>query len=166
MKSVMLSIHPFYGYKIAVGEKLVEIRKRKPDLALPFKVYLYCTSVKRLTLVDYVTAFKRTGGAFDNWIGKVFAEFTCNDIIDIDTSVPSDNLKLKMPPFDTSFLTPNQIISYIGYGNTGYGWCISDVKVYDEPMDVTDFSYAGCINKLKRPPQSYCYVNGDEFELH
>lgn len=162
MKAVLLSIQPLYGYKIAIGEKLVEIRKRKPNLEFPFKVYLYCSSINRMPLVEYVAAHKATGGAIDGWLGKVFAEFTCNDIIRIDTTVPSDNLKLKEFPFDTACLSPNQIISYIGYGNTGYGWCVSDVKVYDEPINVTDFAYAGCIDKLKRPPQSYCYVNGKE----
>ena len=34
---------------------------------------------------------------------------------------------------------------------TFYGWHISDLKIYDTPKELSDFG-------LKRPPQSWCYV--------
>ena len=43
MKAVLISIQPKWGELIASGKKTVEIRKTKPKLETPFKVYIYCT---------------------------------------------------------------------------------------------------------------------------
>ena len=42
-KAVMLSIRPKWCEKIASGEKTIEVRKTRPKLDTPFKVYIYCT---------------------------------------------------------------------------------------------------------------------------
>lgn len=56
---------------------------------------------------------------------------------------------------------------------TGYGWHISNLKIYDKPKGLHDFSKPqedchrehqkydclGCWDcMIKRPPQSWCYV--------
>lgn len=46
MKSVMISIQPKWCELIASGKKTVELRKTKPDIDTPFKVYIYCTKPK------------------------------------------------------------------------------------------------------------------------
>lgn len=43
MKSVLISIQPKWCELIASGKKTVEVRKTKPKLETPFKVYIYCT---------------------------------------------------------------------------------------------------------------------------
>ena len=43
MKSVLISIRPEWCEKIASGEKTVEVRKTRPKIEPPFKVYVYCT---------------------------------------------------------------------------------------------------------------------------
>lgn len=43
MKSVLISIQPRWCELIASGKKTIEIRKTKPKLETPFKVYIYCT---------------------------------------------------------------------------------------------------------------------------
>lgn len=43
-KAVMLSIRPKWVEKIANGEKTIEVRKTRPNIATPFKCYIYCTS--------------------------------------------------------------------------------------------------------------------------
>lgn len=43
MKAVLMSIQPKWCGLIANGEKTVEVRKTKPKLETPFKVYIYCT---------------------------------------------------------------------------------------------------------------------------
>lgn len=43
MKAVLISIHPEWCSKIASGEKAIEVRKTRPKLPPPFKVYIYCT---------------------------------------------------------------------------------------------------------------------------
>ena len=46
MKSVLISIQPKWCELIASGKKTVEVRKTKPKLETPFKVYIYCTQGK------------------------------------------------------------------------------------------------------------------------
>ena len=43
MKSVLISIQPKWCELIANGKKTVEVRKTKPKLETPFKVYIYMT---------------------------------------------------------------------------------------------------------------------------
>ena len=43
MRAVLISIQPKWVEKIASGEKTIEVRKTKPKLETPFKVYIYCT---------------------------------------------------------------------------------------------------------------------------
>ena len=42
-KAVMLSIRPKWCKKIVNGEKTIEVRKTRPNIATPFKCYIYCT---------------------------------------------------------------------------------------------------------------------------
>lgn len=43
MKDVLISIKPSWCLYIAIGAKTVELRKNRPRLKTPFKVYIYCT---------------------------------------------------------------------------------------------------------------------------
>lgn len=43
MKDVLISIKPSWCLCIAIGAKTVELRKNRPRLKTPFKVYIYCT---------------------------------------------------------------------------------------------------------------------------
>ena len=47
MKSLLISINPKWCELIASGKKTVEVRKTKPKLETPFKVYIYETKGKR-----------------------------------------------------------------------------------------------------------------------
>ena len=49
------------------------------------------------------------------------------------------------------------LADYIGADKTGYGWRISDFRLYDNPKELDEFqNLAG--KTIKRPPQSWCYV--------
>ena len=43
-KAVLISIRPDWVEKILSGEKTLEVRKTRPKLEAPFKVYIYCTA--------------------------------------------------------------------------------------------------------------------------
>ena len=43
-KAVLISIRPEWVEKILSGEKTLEVRKTRPKLEAPFKVYIYCTA--------------------------------------------------------------------------------------------------------------------------
>lgn len=51
---------------------------------------------------------------------------------------------------ETTCMTPQDFLNY-GKGDVLYGWHISDLKIYDEPKELSEFG-------LKRPPRGWCYV--------
>ncbi|MBQ1776633.1 MAG: hypothetical protein IIZ93_00605 [Acidaminococcaceae bacterium] len=55
-------------------------------------------------------------------------------------------------------VTYGEFIKYKGKG-TVYGWRIADYKLFDKPMEVSDFRFHGCTGRVKKPPQSIVYVN-------
>ncbi len=168
-KSVMLSIRPKWCEKIASGEKTIEVRKTKPKLETPFRGYIYCTLPKYPHEDFIVTDYPRpqfSGG------GKVIGEFTCDRIYELAplNHAPDDVEK-------QACLTREKIVNYLK--GTGYGWHISDLRIYDVPRELSEFRRA-CPNswycescamhwenngtcgneslQIKRAPQSWCYV--------
>lgn len=107
MKSILISINPKWCEKIASGEKTIEVRKTRPKLETPFKVYIYCTKNNRkYALHTYINSgYGRKGfGIIGHWRsgkdvvdvnshlpahrynaylaeGKVIGEFVCDEII-------------------------------------------------------------------------------------
>ena len=77
-KAVLMSIQPKWCALIADGWKTVEIRKNRPKLKTPFKVYIYCTKNK-----------EKCGVAQ----GKVIGEFICS-IIEGYKYILSDYIQL------------------------------------------------------------------------
>lgn len=183
MRAVLLSIKPKYCELIANGKKTIEVRKTKPKIETPFKCYIYCTKQKDLKFwksANYLYCDDRSHNAFDKCMnGKVIGEFVCSSIVPllIKYSDPNDPLSLREFPY--TGLTDRQIIEYLGNGKRGYGWFISNLIVYDEPKEISEFKkycdnncYKQCPHylgkdygceglPLKRPPQSWCYVEGD-----
>ena len=191
----MLSIRPKWCEKIVNGEKTIEVRKTKPRLDTPFKCYIYCTRDKHLAFMQNQTGINLiacmnaetaipVGGFLGN--GKVVGEFTCDQIIDawwdyvpdaITREVTGGNLEA----LDGTGMTDEELFSYVGDSMRGqcYGWHITDLLIYDQPRELTEF-WRACPNSwycescamywenngtcgneslyIKRPPQSWCYV--------
>ncbi len=185
IKAVLISIQPKYCELIASGKKTIEVRKTAPKLETPFKCYIFCTSVKNMSLAKYVEIHRATSGRIDDWHGKVIAEYVCDRI---DTMIgllskthnPSDKEEVER----NTCLTVQEITKYLkpknsGFG-MGYGWHITDLKIYDKPKELWEFKKAGYMTEeqwlyalypnthchyadwakkfeLTRPPQSWCY---------
>ena len=155
-KAVMLSIRPKWVEKIANGEKTIEVRKTRPKLAPPFKAYIYCTMPKYphedFILTDYPKP-QFYGG------GKVIGEFTCDQfwIGTPHNTNPLFCMAACMDGFDTEKYAK---------GKTLYGWHISDLRIYDTPKELSEFTglrdtkFGAAPYEIKRPPQSWCYVEG------
>jgi len=144
---IMISIRPEWVEEITAGRKTTEVRKTRPKQEPPFRCLIY-----------------RTNG------GGVVGEFICNRIVTLSASYKDiERANRGFSFYEQTRLTDRQIIDYLGNGATGFGWCISKLKIYDKPRPITDF----CIHPdrsvnnwklpLKRPPQSWCYV--DEMKL-
>ena len=138
-KGVLLSVRPNWCELIASGKKTIEIRRSMPKLELPFRCFIYCTSVRSLTLADYVGIHAKTGGRVDDWSGKVIGEFTCNWIEPIHVYSDGGVQNWAYAETDRSGLTYEQVASYIGKEKTGYAWHISDLKLYDKSKHLDDF---------------------------
>ena len=170
MKSILLSIKPKYVELIASGQKTIEVRKTAPK-EVPFKCYIYETQGQ------YV---KFTHGAHTKYgygRGKVIGEFICDKVY-MSLVGYMKNEPCYWDILNGSCLTKDEIMNY-GKWKTLYGWHISDLKIYDKPRELSEFSrpcsYSGlcfsckrtsfkkdgnllCNTKITRPPQSWMYV--------
>lgn len=140
MRSVLISIQPKWVEKIASGKKTIEVRKTRPKLETPFKCYIYCTKAKE----DRYILERHENGFATRLDGKVIGEFVCDKIIDIKP------FGLDIEEFEKqSCLSALEIARYLK-GLYGYGWHISDLKIYDKPKELRDFK-----------KQNFCYKAGD-----
>ena len=73
MKAVLISIQPKWCELIASGKKTVEVRKSRPKLETPFKVYIYCTQATPYNHVIPMRYEKEGGNIYIS--GKRYAEF-------------------------------------------------------------------------------------------
>ena len=151
MQEVIISIRPKWCGLIAAGVKTMEIRRHKPTRKPPFKVYIYCTSVKSMNLSDYVEVHRQTGGKVDEWSGKVIGEFVCNHIVEFDVLKNGLVTNWLWHSLGDSALTYDEITDYIRLGKTGYGWRITGLKIYDTPKPLSDYG-------AEKAPQSWQYI--------
>ena len=163
-KSVILSIHPFFCEKIEVGEKLLEIRKNKPNIEPPFNCYIYETKSinHKKIIVDLDGELPTT---YARGRGKVIGEFICDRIeyLDMDSIgvgfwENGEFIYLKDIGWDTC-LTRKEFIEYSN-GKKLYGWHISELKIYDKPKKLNDFyniCYSGC-DKCEFRSWDYSYA--------
>lgn len=163
MKSVLISTQPRWCKLIASGKKRIEVRKTKPKIEVPFKAYIYCTKGDPVF----------TQSAFCDEVsnGKVIGEFVCDRIIDIPYSQYFVDYYHTMPQDDleATCLDMGHIDEYL-LSNNGYGWHISNLVIYDKPMELSEFRSYNCrtyidknsypmpTHEITRPPQSWCYV--------
>lgn len=180
MKAVMVSINPKWCEKIASGEKTIEVRKTRPKMDTPFKCYIYCTKPKEVVY---------TGKTF-SWGKEVIGEFVCDRIYDI---TPHCDIPTFVNQYECDWkygeaehcLSFDELKSYLNT-KRGYGWHISDLVIYEQPKELSEFEHdcngicldfkkgivcekAGIIcnglsplTRLTRPPMSWCYVEDKE----
>ncbi len=126
MKAVLISIQPKWCELIANGKKTIEVRKTKPKLETPFKVYIYCTKGETIYLPRDIFGNNALNG-------KVIGEFVCNDITVAGYGTYCD-IPTKKSQID--------ILDYLEHadGKTVYGWHISDLVIYDTPKEIWEFA--------------------------
>lgn len=190
MKAVILSLRPQWCEKIFNGSKSIEVRKSRPSIPTPFKVYVYQTKFKggRGKINDILNDMRN----FAYGGGKVIGSFVCDSTTRYNCDKDYDEYFIAgyigaYMPFKEMCLTNKNLIEY-GKGDALYGWHITEPKLFDKPRDITEFAlYGKCAEDcdeydfcardnedgrmsckyfkrtfLKRPPQSYCFVETDE----
>ena len=148
---------------------------------VPLKAYVYCTEEKKQDDIIWAGAFGDRG----KWNGHIIGEFICDKVYNLINAFggimfADENLNQLDPQLfrNMSCLTDEQTADYLG-DKDGYGWHISDLKIYDNPKSIMTFykpcpiklgfkncpccefystDTGFCMNQIDRPPQSWCYV--------
>jgi predicted transcriptional regulator len=181
MNGVLISIQPKWCKLIASGKKTLEVRKTRPKLETPFKVYIYCTQGHGKNTFNCPVSFETIRDDYietdsmdciNSEIGncKVIGEFICDEIRDARECF-----------IGPSCLTTEEWLKYTdGYEKPVWCWHISDLKIYEKPKELCEFYIWKKCNSCKatgyessacvydedckvpaiitRPPQSWCYV--------
>ena len=196
MKAVLKSISPERCELIASGKCTVLVCKTAPKLATPFKCYAYMTKNGNPALEIH----NKDGNSYAveknyRMAGKVVGEFVCYGIGTIRNEgngfraggvQSSEWHSVAQTLLPAACLTEKELKAYLGY-DYGYCWHISELKIYDKPKELSEFTrfgyfpVGGCcgnsncknyINNgyyeppqcaidgcfIKGAPQSWCYV--------
>lgn len=190
-KAVMLSIRPKWVEKIANGEKTIEVRKTRPKLKTPFKAYIYCTMPDAKNPHN-ILELHGADGKIRKANGKVIGEFTCDRIDRLAPANDPYGIYDIGDDYVLQTCLENGALWDYGHGTPLYGWHISDLRIYDAPKKLGEFwrdclEYSelstncwSCENVcgdgdetdcntdgrlyLRRPPQSWCYVEAKKDE--
>lgn len=184
MKTVLISIKPKWSDLIISGQQKLIVMKTRPKLETPFKCYIYCTKNKGTS--DLLKL--HIDGKIKKMNGKVIGEFICNNITIIEKT--SCGLWTGGKPngdcldvIKKSMLSPQEIYDYAGENVNVYGWHISELRIYNEMRELSEYRkpclyeedddiacylcnraiyqtgmLMGCSDKLAQPPRSWCYV--------
>ena len=139
-KAVLISLRPEWCEKIINGRKTIEVRKTRPKMNPPFKCYIY-----------------KCGN------GKVIGEFLCDEIIEDRTYGHNEEF------YRAACMSAYDAAAY-AMQSPMYGWHISDLRVYDHPRDLWEFTglrqtrFGWEPVPITRPPQSWRYIEMEELD--
>lgn len=182
---VFLIIAKAMGWNIT-QEKTIEVRKTIPkDKNWDRKTIIYCSKNKK----SFAKIPKEYQSLMEGFLGRVVGEFVCDKIVKYPYETFNDGEHF-MPfgELEKTCLDGFEIYDYLGVKD-GYGWYISNLAIYNKPKELGEFYTDSCINfrtgecvsptnecvyqfhnsqgdiepcitKLKRPPQSWCYIEG------
>lgn len=154
-KAVLFSIKPNYCEQIIGGKKTVEVRKRIPKISVPFTAYIYETK-GRYVMKTVDIPPEHGGGIADMFIhegrGKVIGEFVCNNIDwhGISSLIVKEDAEHTLKG---TCLSKDEVLKYIGYQKgtniyakdySFYGLHISELVIYKEPKDLSEFEKPWC----------------------
>ena len=182
MKEILMSIRPEWCKRIFNGEKTIEVRKTRPLIDMPFKVFMYETKAQ------FVKSIRGACTTFGYGRGKVIGSFVCDKIDEYE----ANERGWYIYPQDETCLLCDEIAHY-GKGKPLYGWHITAPTLFDKPKELSEFfvpckkyndselhcmewdcehysffpdangdAEEECLCKrrkpLTRPPMSWCYV--------
>ncbi len=114
--------------------------------------------------------------------GKIIGEFVCDRIDEYVNHFMAwrdkNGKQFNVGEFlSNACVTLDEVSNYIAGSIKFYGWHISELKIYDKPKELSEFrkpcdrfldcflcrrykrdEFGGCDSKIRRPPQSWCYV--------
>lgn len=168
---ILASLKPYYYYLIGERKKTIEVRKSALK-NLPQYIVFYMSKDEK----SFAKIPKEFQEKYRKHFGKVGLAIVCDKI----TKFTYDGYgSYSLPLFlqKAICLDGMELYDYLR-GKDGYGWHISDLKIYDKPRELSEFfkpckksscrmcdwerEYDVCAcgykKPITRPPQSYMYV--------
>lgn len=163
--AVLHSTHPDWCAKIINGRKKMELKKSFPKTEGPFKAYIYCTNDRKMKLwkaSTYAYIDDHSHNAFDVCLnGKVIGEYLCDNVLRHCEMANADIAEQQ------SCVKREKIYEY-SKGGEVFGWNFTNLVIYDKPKELSEFkgrkltwrgnNHVHVYEELKRPPQSWCFV--------
>ena len=171
-----------------IYKKSIEVRKSRPKIETPFRVFIYMTAGNAsypIKIDGYPYMCHNNGGqdVIGEFVCDRIDEYLCKEYEWEDGDV-SLEYRIRSVEGEKTCLDYDEIREY-GNEKPLYFWHISDLKIYDKPKKLSEF-YTRCnisenkcklcddcfdredsygrhyaVKKIIRPPQSWCYVEGE-----
>lgn len=184
MKAVLISIQPKWCELIASGQKTIEVRKSKPKLEAPFKVYIYCTqgdalATPCLNAPRYsihrtnngtakgrrMTAAERMQSDHLYANGKIIGEFICEKVEKFVANCKTTHLIQTEQIAHSACIPMDKLVEY-GYKSFHlYAWYISDLVMYEKPKPLSELkSFCKCYYDCDGSDSCKYYIDGSGYE--
>ena len=136
-KDILLSLKGRHWNKMIEGIKRYEVRKKIPNIDLPFKALIYATKSSKKEDLCYwhepivIGDFDIIEISCNISNGLIVGEIIVDEIVPVDCSreVPQSML-------DQMCITMEELMKYSG-GGTVYAWHISSVNGYNSPRSIS-----------------------------
>lgn len=174
---ILASLKPYYYYLIGERKKTIEVRKSALK-DLPQDIVFYMSKDEK----SFAKIPKKFQGKYREHFGKIGIRAVVDKIGKMKMIIDDfGNLILLSSIAIWGFnhcLSNDELDVYLD-GKTGYGWHISNLKIYDKPKELSEFTrpcsydgicfsckrfiangmpYGFCDSTITRPPQSYMRV--------
>lgn len=188
MRDVLISLKPYYYYLIGEGIKKVEVRKTYPKAEDWSRNSWFYMSRDEKSFAKIPKEFQEK---YRKHFGKVGMRFVCNKIYNLSVAFDPIDCTAYFPDgldhTEGTCLTKEELAIYLCGGEwrgKGYGLNITDLVVYDEPRELSEFyvwkkcnscrdtgyeSTACCYDEdcrvpalITRPPQSWQFCVATE----
>lgn len=154
MSSLLASLKPYYYYLIGEGIKKIEVRKTYPKADHWDRAVSFYMSKDEKSFAKIPKEFQEK---YRKHFGKVGMRFVCDRI----TTAECGNYAI-LPKKDIC-LDAFELLDYADE-KTVYGWHITDLVIYDEPKELSEFYVEGdcdCLNCKK----CYWFDKGNGFNV-
>jgi hypothetical protein len=164
MKDVLISLKPYYYYLIGEGIKKVEVRKSYPKAEDWSRNSWFYMSRDEKSFAKIPKEFQEK---YRKHFGKVGMRFVCDKIYNLSVALDPIDCSAYFPDgldhTEGTCLTKEELAIYLCGGKwsgKGYGLNITDLFVYDEPRELSEFAKPA---KTAYDDDGYLLCDGCEF---
>ena len=153
---ILASLKPYYYYLIGERKKTIEVRKTALK-NLPQDIAFYMSKDEK----SFAKIPKEFQEKYRKHFGKIGMRVVCDEVEEFHEWELSPQGKFadfereRLENFLTAAcLSEEEVVRYrenLPYFKPLYGWHISDLKIYDKPLFLSEL-------RVNRPPQSYMFV--------